>query len=201
LATVFTLDPNKFAEKNQQRLLLGDRRAATPFISLHNQSSPVKIPRMQYDQTLLISSKVLKSRKRLPFPPDTNAFLYYFMPPEKTRIAGELRLRLTQVMILRLSRVGRTSWESNGQAWSRPLPYLPKYFPPLYEKLREEGFVPDDLDRVLSTLPQLSPQLSRTTTSFYFKWYIYGRLQLQRRVIKCCGRTRRRGPTIQDTIS
>ena len=46
---------------------------------------------------------------------------------------------------------------SNGQAWSRPLFYLPEYYPPLYEKLREEGFVPDDLDRNLSTLPSLSP--------------------------------------------
>jgi len=35
----------------------------------------------------------------------------------------------------------------------RPLCILPHLYPPLYEKLREEGFVPDDLDRVLSTLP------------------------------------------------
>jgi len=41
----------------------------------------------------------------------------------------------------------------NGRAWSRPLYSLQIHYSPLYEKLREERFIPDDLDAVLSTLP------------------------------------------------
>jgi hypothetical protein len=158
LATIFTLDPKKFAEKNQQRFLLGGRVEVRPYISLqrlHSQSSPVKVPRMQYDQ--IITSQVSKSGKRLPYPPDTNAFLYYFMPPEKPPIAGELRLRLTSSDDPASFESGSDLLGSNGQAWSRPLIFLPKYYPPLYEKLREEGCIPDDLDRNLSTLPSLYP--------------------------------------------
>ena len=40
----------------------------------------------------------------------------------------------------------------NGLPWSRPLYFLFKYYFPLYEKLREEQFIPDDLHSVLSTL-------------------------------------------------
>jgi hypothetical protein len=43
----------------------------------------------------------------------------------------------------------------DGQPWSRPLFTVSKYYPSLYEKLREEGFVPDDLDAVLSTFTRL----------------------------------------------
>ena len=41
----------------------------------------------------------------------------------------------------------------DGLPWSRPLYILQKHYLPLYRKLREEGFVPDDLDSVLLTLP------------------------------------------------
>ena len=41
----------------------------------------------------------------------------------------------------------------NGQPWSRPLLVLPKRYPALYEKLREEQLIPDDLDAVLSAFP------------------------------------------------
>ena len=45
-----------------------------------------------------------------PYPSETKAFLYCFMSPEKPRIAGELRLRVT-TSDDRLSRVGWTSCE------------------------------------------------------------------------------------------
>jgi len=92
------------------------------------------------------------ARTNIPYPPDTKAFLYYSMSPEKPRIAGNLRFRVT-------SSDDPSSFESgsdlllvDGQPWSRPLHALPKYYLPLYDKLREEQLVSDDLDKVLSNL-------------------------------------------------
>jgi hypothetical protein len=71
------------------------------------------------------------------------------MSPEKPRIAGNLRFRVT-------SSDDPSSFESgsdlllvDGQPWSRPLHALPKYYLPLYDKLREEQLISDDLDKVL----------------------------------------------------
>ena len=84
------------------------------------------------------------------------------MPPEKPRIAGELRLRV-------VSSIDPASFESgsdlllpNGRIWTRPLYYLSKYNPLLYEKLREERLVPDDLDTAISTLPSKEPKYRRS---------------------------------------
>ena len=95
---------------------------------------------------------------RTPFPPGTKAFLYYSMPPERPRIAGELRLRV-------VSSIDPASFESgsdlllpNGRIWTRPLYYLSRFNHPLYEKLREERLVPDDLDTAISTLPSKHPK-------------------------------------------
>ena len=41
----------------------------------------------------------------------------------------------------------------NGQPWFRPLYTLSKHFLRLYEKLREDQLIPDDLDAALSALP------------------------------------------------
>ena len=90
------------------------------------------------------------------YPPDTKAFLYYFTSPEKPRIAGELRLRVTSSDDPASFESGSDLLRANGQLWSRPLYSLPKYYPPLYEKLREERLVPDDLDTILSTFSRIS---------------------------------------------
>ena len=91
------------------------------------------------------------------YPPDTKAFLYYFTSPEKPRIAGELRLRVTSSDDPASFESGSDLLRANGQLWSRPLHSLPKYYPLLYEKLREELLVPDDLDTMLiSTFSQKS---------------------------------------------
>jgi len=89
------------------------------------------------------------------YPPDTTAFLYYFTSPGKPRISGEVRFRVA-------SNDDHVSFESgsdllrlDGQPWSRSLYSVSKYHIPLYEKLREDGFVPDDLDAVLSTFPPI----------------------------------------------
>jgi hypothetical protein len=109
---------------------------------LQNQSNVVKCRRFYY---------VWKNDLYLPYPPDTKSFLYYYTPPDKPRIAAELRFRVT-------STGEPTSFESgsdlllpNGQPWSRPLCVLSRRYKPLYEKLREDRLVPDDLDAILIT--------------------------------------------------
>jgi hypothetical protein len=88
------------------------------------------------------------------FPPDTNAFLYYYsVLPEKPRIVGELRLRVTSSDDPASFESGSDLLLRDGQPWSRPLYILTRSFLPLYEKLREDRLVPDDLDAVISTLP------------------------------------------------
>ena len=91
----------------------------------------------------------------VPYPPDTEAFLYYFMSPKKPRIAGELRLRVTSSNNPASFKRGLDLLRPDGQVWSRPLYHLSKYYSPLYEKLREDGLIPDDLHTVLATLPPI----------------------------------------------
>jgi hypothetical protein len=75
------------------------------------------------------------------------------MSPERPRIAGELRLRITSSDDPSSFESGSDLLRTDRLPWSRPLYVLSKYYLPLYEKLREERLVPDDLDRVLLTLP------------------------------------------------
>jgi hypothetical protein len=91
------------------------------------------------------------------YPPDTKAFLYYITSPEKPRISGELRLRVAPSDDPASFDSGSDLLKLNGQPWSRSLYQVSKHYIPLYEKLREEGLVPDDLDAVLSTLPPQMP--------------------------------------------
>ena len=116
---------------------------------LRNRMDPVESPRLFYDHTKSESGQ----RKHLTYPRGTRAFLYYFTPQDKPRIAGELRLRVP-------SNDNPASFESvsdllkaNGQIWSRSLTTVSKFYIPLYEKLKEELLVPDHLDAVLSTFP------------------------------------------------
>ena len=141
---VVTLDPRKFAEKKQRRFHIGDTRGFKPFVALHNQSNPVRVLDLRFFQ----------DRRWLPYPPDTTAFLYFFMPPKKPRIAGELRLRVASSDDHASFESGSDLLKLDGQPWSRSLYNVSKYYTPLYEKLREEGFVPNDLDAVLSTFPK-----------------------------------------------
>jgi hypothetical protein len=127
----------------QRRLHLGDLQAFAPHISLLKQSSPVKAPRVDYDTFAM----------RLPFPADTKAFLYYYAPPERPRIAGEIRLRLATDDSFASFESGSDLLRINGRPWSRPLYFVSKYYRLLYERLREDRLVPDDLDAALSTFP------------------------------------------------
>ena len=171
-----TLDPNKFIEKKQQRLHIGDLHTFTPYIVLHNQSRLVMTPRIHYEYTKKTDSDTRlqvhdmasddmasdmasddmasESSKRIPFPPDTKAFLYYFTSPKKPRISGELRLRVASSDDFASFESGSDLLKLNGQPWSRPLWIVSKGLIPLYEKLREDQLVKDDLDAVLSTFPR-----------------------------------------------
>ena len=101
---------------------------------------------------LSISYDFSKTRKAT-FPPDTKAFLYYSTLPEKPRIAGELRLRVTSSNDPAFFESGSDLMDADGQIWSRPLYSLSKYYIPLYEKLKEDRLLPDDLVTALSTTP------------------------------------------------
>jgi hypothetical protein len=122
------------------------------YIMIHtgNQSRPVIAPSLLYG-TFRVSGRWIY----LPFPPDTGAFLYYFTSPKETPIAGELRLRVTSSDDPASFESGSDLLKPNGQTWSRPLPFVSRFFTPLYEKLREERLVPDDLD---STFPHRFPR-------------------------------------------
>ena len=113
--------------------------------------------------SLCYDSNMIESVVQRPtFPPGTKAFLYYFMSPGKPRIAGELRLRVASSNDPASFKSGSDLLLLNGQPWTRPLTVLSKLYPPLYDKLREEGFVPNDLDTVLSTFPPAEFRYRRT---------------------------------------
>ena len=157
---VLTLDPNKFAEKKQQRLHIGDLHAITVNVPLTLQQSSTVVVRQQVAYDFIYNLKTATTI-RLPYPPNTKAFLYYSIVPAKPRIAGELRLRVT-------SSDDPTSFESgsdlllaNGRAWARPLYTLSKLCLPLYEKLREDRLISDDLESVLSNLPSKKQNFRR----------------------------------------
>jgi hypothetical protein len=127
--------------------------------TIHNQSSPVNAPiRLRY-----ASGRLSESGKQgyLLFPPDTKAFLYYFTSSGKPPNAGELRLRVTSSDDPASFESGSDLLKPNGRPWSRPLFVVSRIYIPLYEKLREERLVSDDLDAVLSTFPHKLPSYGR----------------------------------------
>jgi hypothetical protein len=113
---------------------------------LQNQSNAVNSRKLYYDRYTESGTEISTS-----YPPDDKSFLYYFTPPGKPRIASELRLRVTSNGVPTSFESGSDLLKPNGQPWSRPLCVLPKSYKPLYEKLREDRLVPDDLDANLST--------------------------------------------------
>jgi hypothetical protein len=97
------------------------------------------------------------------YPPNTKAFLYYFTSPGKPPISGDLRLRVTSSDDPASFESGFDLLKPNGRTWLRPLFIVSRFssYTPLYEKLREERLVPDDLDAVLSTFPHTTSRLPK----------------------------------------
>ena len=76
---------------------------------------------------------------------------FYIIPLRQKNPASQenYTFKLHLVMILRLSfKSGSDLLLTNGQAWAHPLYTLSKYHLDLYEKLREDGLVSDNLDTV-----------------------------------------------------
>ena len=144
MRVVVTLDPNKFAEKKQQPFDIGNQIRFRPRVALLKQPNRFLTSTIFYNQV---------NDRKATFPPDTKAFLYYSKSPEKPRIAGELRLRVTSSNDPASFESGSDLLDGDDQLWSRPLYSLSKYYIPLYEKLKEDRLLPDDLVTALSTFP------------------------------------------------
>ena len=91
------------------------------------------------------------SQARQPAAPVLPSILLH-VSRKKPRIAGELRLRVVSSDDPESFESGSDLLLPNDRLWTRSLNSLSKYYLPLYEKLREERLVPDDLDTFLSTL-------------------------------------------------
>ena len=159
LNVIVTLDPNKLAEKKQQCLHIGGPKFFKAGVLLSGHSGPVdSFCRLFYDGS---------GAHQLAYPPDTKAFLYYSISPERPRISGELRLRVTSSDDPASFESGSDLLRTDGQPWLRSLYVVSRSFPLLYEKLREEQFVPDDLHGVLKTLPSIKLKYSRSQAQIY----------------------------------
>ena len=97
-------------------------------------------------------TRLQKHGPPLALPTRHESILYYSRSSEKPRIAGELRLRVTSNDAASFES-GSDLLRTDGRVWSRPLYSISKHYPSLYEKLREDRLIPEDLDIVLSTLP------------------------------------------------
>ena len=75
------------------------------------------------------------------------------MSKEKPRISGQLRLRVVSSNDAASFESGSDLLRPDGQIWSRQLYTLPKYHLHLYERLREDRLIPDDLHTALAALP------------------------------------------------
>jgi hypothetical protein len=146
-----------------------------------NYSSPVRTLRLRYQNSDVNSES--NGKISLPYPPDIKSFLYYFTRPEKPRIAAELCLRVTSSGVPTSFESGSDLLKPNGRPWSRPLCVLPRYYNPLYKKLREDRLVPDDLDAFLSTSISKLPkyrgnQLLYTLNDTFIVDFSYTKLHL-----------------------
>jgi hypothetical protein len=152
IQVLVTLNPKMFAEKKQLHLSIGNAKCFRACVMVDKEFFIT--PAFSYDLTVQTDRK-----QGLPYPPDTKVFLYYTTPPGRPRIAGELRLRVISNDDPSFAS-GSDLLRINGQPWLRPLHVLPQCYTVLYEKLREERLITDDLHAVLSTFPKKIPRYS-----------------------------------------
>ena len=164
---IVTLDPNKFVEMKQKCLHIGKIQSFRPRISLLKHSTPVVGPELCYDQSVNLKASARRLYHSYPLW-DLKAFLYYYMSPVRPRIAGELRLRVASSDDPASFESGSDLLLPNGRAWTRPLYLVSKYYLSLYDKLREDRLIPDDLHAYLSTLPAKRHNLHRSRVLYTF---------------------------------
>ena len=80
---IVTLDPNKFAEKKQGCLHIGNLQTLQVSVVLRNQSSPVGVSSLYYERNTSTHTE-----KRLCYLPYIKPFLYYCTLLEKPPIAA-----------------------------------------------------------------------------------------------------------------
>jgi hypothetical protein len=131
------------------------------YTTIHNQSRPVNedvIASSLYHDHDRFGDSGKQPEGSWSYPLSVKGFLYYFTKPDKPPLSGELRMRVTSSDDPASFESGSDFKKPNGQPWSRPLFVVSRSYTPLYEKLREERLVPDDLDAVLPTLHRRSPK-------------------------------------------
>ena len=109
------------------------------------------------------------------YPPDMTAFLYYYASPEKPASRRTTYIKWwccvfrewVQPLAIKWSAMDSSTFCSSNVLY------------PLYEKLREEGFVSEDLDRVLPTFSVNASRYHSSAVSLFINWHIYRRLQKQ----------------------
>ena len=95
------------------------------------------------------------------------AFLYYYTSPEKTPASlGNYAFELHQVMILRLSKVESDLCEQTVCRGRVHFILFQNPITSLYEKLRLDQLIPDDLDGALATIPKNLIQYSRNNVLY-----------------------------------
>ena len=97
-----------------------------------------------------------------PFPPDTKGFLYFHKSDDP--LFGSLRFRVVADSDPALFENGTDLFqESRGRPWEVPLLYLKHQprFASVYETLRLEGLVPDDVDVRASAMGELIEEVQR----------------------------------------
>ena len=105
-------------------------------------------PRILYDQNKTRGTRIFR-----PYYQTQKPFYITICRPKNPVSRENYASELHQAMILRLSKVGRYLVRTDDRPRSRPVYAVSKYYIPLYEKLKEERFIPYDLDTVLSILP------------------------------------------------
>ncbi|CAA7262207.1 unnamed protein product [Cyclocybe aegerita] len=150
---VHTLDPKAYTIRRQKQITL---TGSNPTIHVHLAADHQPV-QLTYE---------LSAQGRIPWPNNSRGFLYYFSPPDRPRIAGELRFRLTESDDPSTFGSGKDiRVSSTNEPWRRPLYSLAQnphaQTRPLYDQLVEQELVPSALAAALDKLPKLSLMYTR----------------------------------------
>ena len=164
---VLTLNPANFLKARQEWIDVSSVTHPTIRVYKNGFYKPVQLP------YALRSFPDGRRGQRQMWPDNSKGFLYYHAPPNRPRIAGEVRLRLTPANdpstfeqgsdLCFIDTTNPNDDSTLSQPWRRPLYSLATNLAtrPLYEKLIEDGFIPPDLDKAIQSLPKLRFMYSR----------------------------------------
>jgi hypothetical protein len=165
---ILTLNPANFLNAHQEWIDMSSVTHPTIRVYQNESYKPVQLP------YALKSFPDGRRGKRQIWPDHSKGFLYYHTPPNRPRIAGEVRFRLTPTNDPSTFEQGTdlcfddTAYDNTfTQTWKRPLYSLATNTStrPLYDKLIEEGIIPPELDKSIQSLPKLTFMYSRCRMS------------------------------------